>query len=278
MAEPTSRGSPPTSVTSDASMATSVPVPMATPRSARASAGRVVDAVADHRDLAAPAWRRSMTAALSPGSTSAMTCSAESPPGARRPPPWRGCRPSPATRPCRRPGGRDRLGGLGLDRVGDRHEARRRATGRDEHHGPAVRGDRFRAARSSAARSMPCSSSSRRLPTSTSIAVDEAAHAAADDRLEPVDLRASPAPSRAPCGTIASPSGCSEPVSSAAARSRTRASSKPVAGDHRRHRRPAQRERAGLVHDHGVDAAGRLERLAATDQDARLGALAGARP
>ena len=39
IAEPTSRGSPPTSVTSDASMATSVPVPMATPRSAWASAG-----------------------------------------------------------------------------------------------------------------------------------------------------------------------------------------------------------------------------------------------
>ena len=34
-------------------MATSVPVPMATPRSAWASAGRVVDAVADHRDPAA---------------------------------------------------------------------------------------------------------------------------------------------------------------------------------------------------------------------------------
>ena len=39
MADATSRGSPPTSVTSDDSMATSVPVPMATPRSACASAG-----------------------------------------------------------------------------------------------------------------------------------------------------------------------------------------------------------------------------------------------
>ena len=38
---------------SDASIATSVPVPIAIPRSACASAGSVVDAVADHRhDLA----------------------------------------------------------------------------------------------------------------------------------------------------------------------------------------------------------------------------------
>ena len=39
---------PPTSVTSDASMATSVPVPIAKPTSACVSAGRVVDAVAYH--------------------------------------------------------------------------------------------------------------------------------------------------------------------------------------------------------------------------------------
>jgi hypothetical protein len=38
--------------------------------------------------------------------------------------------------------------------------------------------------------------------------------------------------------------------------------------------RPAQRERAGLVEDDGVDAVGVLERLAAADQDAGLGALA----
>ena len=39
IAAPTRRGSPPTSVTSDASIATSVPVPMATPTFAWASAG-----------------------------------------------------------------------------------------------------------------------------------------------------------------------------------------------------------------------------------------------
>ena len=45
----TPRGSPPTSVTSEASRATSAPVPMAMPTSARARAGASLTAVADHR-------------------------------------------------------------------------------------------------------------------------------------------------------------------------------------------------------------------------------------
>ena len=53
MASALASRSPETSVMSEASIATSVPVPIARPRSACASAGRVVDAVADHRDDAA---------------------------------------------------------------------------------------------------------------------------------------------------------------------------------------------------------------------------------
>ena len=127
---------------------------------------------------------------------------------------------------------------------------------------------------SSAARSMPCSSSSRRLPTRTADAVDHAAHAAAHDRLEPVDLRE--AQLRLACladdrlaqrvlGAGLQRRGEVQDASLVEARRR----------DHRRHHGPPQRERAGLVHDDGVDAAGRLERLAAPDEDAHLGALAG---
>ena len=52
--------------------------------------------------------------------------------------------------------------------------------------------------------------------------------------------------------------------------------SKPGRGNDRDHRGLAQRERPGLVEDDGVDPARGLERLAAADEDPRLGALAGA--
>ena len=56
-------------------MATSVPVPIARPRSACASAGGVVDAVADHGHDPALGLQPPTTSALSAGSTSAMTSS-----------------------------------------------------------------------------------------------------------------------------------------------------------------------------------------------------------
>jgi hypothetical protein len=53
IAAATSSGSERISTTSAVSTATSVPVPIASPTSACARAGAVVDAVADHRDLPA---------------------------------------------------------------------------------------------------------------------------------------------------------------------------------------------------------------------------------
>ncbi len=73
MADATSRGSPPTRVTSDASMATSAPVPMATPRSAWASAGASLMPSPIIATARPPACSSAILAALSPGSTSART-------------------------------------------------------------------------------------------------------------------------------------------------------------------------------------------------------------
>ena len=82
----------------------------------------------------------------------------------------------------------DRLGGLGLHRVRDRDEARRRTTGRNEHHGPAVRGDGSRGLQQR--REVDALLLEQPAAADEDLdAVDDTAHAAADDRLEPVDLR-----------------------------------------------------------------------------------------
>ena len=75
---------------------------------------------------------------------------------------------------------------------------------------------------------------------------------------------------------MAAPSGCSLPRSSEPARSSRSAAVVPGRRGDRRDRRPAEGQRAGLVHDHGADPVGGLERLAAADDDPRLGAPTGA--
>ena len=84
--------SPDISTTSAASMATSVPVPMAMPTSACGERRRVVDAVADEGDppAAAPAARRT-AATLPPGSTSADHL-VDAEPARRSPAPCGRCR------------------------------------------------------------------------------------------------------------------------------------------------------------------------------------------
>ena len=117
------RRSPFTSVTPALSIATSVPVPIAMPTSACASAGRVVDAVARHRDDAAlrlqPLDDRLPSAR---GSTSATTSSM---PELARRPPRRSSRLSPVSMTTRMPSARSAASASGvgrLDRVGDAEE------------------------------------------------------------------------------------------------------------------------------------------------------------
>ncbi len=85
MAAGTPRGSPPTSVTPDASIATSAPVPMATPRSARASAGASLMPSPTIATVRPRPWSRSTIAGLAPRA---------GPRRRRRAP---GCRPGRAT-------------------------------------------------------------------------------------------------------------------------------------------------------------------------------------
>ena len=92
MAEATRRGSPPTSVTSEASMATSVPVPMAMPRSAGASAGASLMPSPTMATDPAIAWSARTRSALSPGRTSAMTRRVDADLARHASRPRRGCR------------------------------------------------------------------------------------------------------------------------------------------------------------------------------------------
>ena len=166
---------------SEASIATSVPVPIARPRSAWASAGGVVDAVADHRDHAAlglQAARRRRP--CRPGSTSAITssmptsaataaggrprCRRSAAPGAGR------ARAARATASARR----------GLDGVGDDEDRARRGrpSRRRSRSARAPRRAR-RAASSSGGRCIAQSASSAGRPTTTRVAVDDALDAEA---------------------------------------------------------------------------------------------------
>ena len=76
--------------------------------------------------------------------------------------------------------------------------------------------------------------------------------------------------------TIASASGCSLPRSAAAARRSSSSLGRSRHGLQDRDRRRAAGDRAGLVEDDRGDPLRMLERRAVADQDARLGALAGA--
>ncbi len=68
------RRSPPMRVTSEAAIATSVPLPMAMPRSARARAGASLIPSPTMATVLPPRWRAATWAAFCSGSTSARTC------------------------------------------------------------------------------------------------------------------------------------------------------------------------------------------------------------
>ena len=247
------------------------------PEVGRGEGRGVVDPVADHgHDLAPGAAARRRPPALSPGRTSATDAlGRDARPGAataRAVARW-----SPVTSQASMPAAVERpdgLGRLGLDRVGDRDEARRRRRRRRRRRAssrprpgprpprPARRGRR--PARPGSGRCRRGRSARRRSPR----------------RRRPRSprrrrRRGRRAAGRARRATIAAASGCSEPASTAAA-SRSRSSSARSPGrDDLGHRGLAPRQRPGLVEDDRRHPVGVLERLAAADEDPGLGAPPG---
>ena len=124
----------------------------------------------------------------------------------------------------------------------------------------------------SAARSTPRSVISRRLPTATSRPPTVPTDAASDDGLEPVDrLEAELALARPPDDRLAE--GMLGPGLERGREVQQLRRREPGGGHDGRDLGPAEGEGAGLVEDHGVDAPGGLERLAAAHEDPRLGPL-----
>ena len=261
-------------------MATSVPVPMATPRSAWASAGASLmpsPTIATIRALgleplddgrpcrrAAPRRRRA--------SRGCPTCTRDGlgRRAARRRSPARRSMPRAVQRA-------DGLGGSGLDRIADGDQPGDATVDGDV--GDACGRPRRLAscAAPSGAMSTPCSAISRALPTSTRAPPStRGVRRRAGDRLEagrPAGSRARRARARS-----RSPRRADARCPS---RRRPRVAARSAGVEPGRRRRPSatvgrpRGQRAGLVEDDAVDPVRQLERLAAADQDARLGAAAG---
>ena len=260
--------SPLSSVTPALSSATSVPVPIAMPTSARASAGASLmpsPAIATTRPAACSF---STTAAFSAGRTSATTSSMpdRAPDRLRRHPAVAGEHHRPQPFGAER---RDHLGRARLDRIGQPQDAapaaRRRRRRRPS--------DRRRAARRrappAAPPSTPSSASSRAFPSATARPSTRPRTPRPAQRLDAV---ASPSATPRPAAprTIAAASGCS------LARSSDAASRSNVASSlRRRSRRPttssrlALGQRPGLVDHEGVDLVQDLQRLGVLEQHAR---------
>ena len=161
------RRSPPIRVMSEAAIATSVPVPMAMPRSAWASAGASLMPSPTIATTLPSACSALTLSAFCSGSTSASTWSMPT----SRAIASAVARLSPVSIQTSRPSAfelRDRLARLGLQRVGDRDQAGGLAVDRDEHRRRAVAGQRRRRARPARRVDMPISHRAARLPSKTS--------------------------------------------------------------------------------------------------------------
>ncbi len=217
-------------------MATSVPVPIARPRSACASAGASLTPSPTMATTRPSACRRRTTPALSAGSTSAMTSSM---PTSRRDRP----RPSAALSPVSSTGRRperaqlgDRGRARGLDGVGDDEQAARRAVPGGGDCGPAARPrPRARARVELGGQRAAPSRRAGRAADDDRVALDDAldAEALAVAR-RPRPPAARRARSRAALA-MARAIGCSEASSSAPAR-RSSSPRSIAAGDDRRRR------------------------------------------
>ena len=263
MAAATPRGSPPTSVTSEASIATSAPVPIAMPEVRLGQRRRVVDPVADHRHRP--------TAALQPldrgrlvrrqdlgedlvGGDADLGGHGDAPsPGRRRSRARPRCRPRSAR--GRRRGASALTGSLMAMSPAARPSIATNAMVRL----PADRSvpGRSRAAPRSTPRRLeqaPIADDHRVLPA---VGAHGPHDPAADDGLEVASREPNPSSSRFARATIAAPSGCSLARSRAPARSSTVRSVNPAATRTSAHRRPAERQRAGLVEDRPCRPGGR---------------------
>ncbi len=276
IASPTACRSPRTSVRSLASIATSVPVPIAIPRSACASAPASFTPSPTIATTRPSACSRSTTRTLSAGSTSAITSSM---PTCGRDRARRGlvvAGEQHRRQPERAQLG-DRRGARGLHRVGHHERAAQHAVPRRR-----------------APRCAPCASAAalaragrvvevhrpvgeqQLAPGDHRVALDHALHAEALAVGEALDRRkrAEPRAARARRwpGRSGAPTRARARRRCAAARRR----SVPAAGSTSTTRHPPGRDRAGLVEHDGVDGAGRLQHLGPLDEDAELGAAAGA--
>ena len=227
MASAATRRSPRTRVRSDASIAASVPVPMASPRSAWASAAASLTPSPTMATTLPSACSRLTTSTLSAGSTSAITSSMPTSAATVR----ATASLSPVSSTGVEPEGaqpRDRLGAGRLDRVGhDQHRARL-AVPADRDGGTARRPAPAPARRSSSA-GRCCDHSAQQLRPADQhrVPVDDALHAEPLDVGEVLDRG-----SRRPLGgalAMAWAIGCSEACSSAPASRSTSPRSSPSA-------------------------------------------------
>ena len=272
------RRSPLTSVTPALSIATSVPVPIAMPTSACASAGASLmpsPAIATTRPSRCS---RLITVALLLGQhvgDAPRRCRAAARPLAR----WRGCRRSASRRAGPRRAARERLRRRGLDRIGDADQARQPpSTATNITVWPVARAARRRARPAPPASTPSVVASARDCRAATRRPSTVPRHALARSATRSPTPRGSDAararrPRRSPRA-----SGCSLPRSSAAASAQHVVF---VDAGRRRDRdqaRLALGQRAGLVDDQRVDFPQQLDRLGVLEQHARAARLARWRP
>ena len=277
MASAAARRSPRTRVRSLASMATSVPVPMAMPRSAWASAAASLTPSPTMATTRPSACRRRTTSTFWPGSTSAMTSSM---PDLGGDGPGRAfVVPGQQHRAQAEPGELgDRLGAGGLDGVGDDQDPADGAVPADGDRRcdrPVRRGGGRPASVASRAR-RPLVGQPGRAPGDDGVPVDDALHAEPLGRGELRRPAAGPRPGRGPRRRSAAATGCSEASSTAPTSASSSSSRDSGGGDDVDQAHPAGGDGAGLVQHHRVDPAGRLQDLRALDEDAQLGAPPGA--
>ena len=261
-------------------MATSAPVPMATPRSATARAGaslRPSPTIATTRPGREPLDQGGLVVGPGVGDDALAR---RSPRRRRRPPRSSGRRRSPATRRRRSDGQPpDRLGRAVLDRIVDREQPRHATVDRDEGDGATGAGRLVDAAPVEAVVSMPCSRSQRGLPTSTSRSPPSSSMvpatplptlAAKPGQSPEAELVAVGVPHDRRTERVLAPALDARPRSRARSAGRTRRR-RPTAWTVGR---PAVSVPV-LSRTTGRHAVRHLERLAAADQDPRLGAATG---
>ena len=279
---------------SDASIATSAPVPIAIPRSASASAGASLTPSPTIATTRPSACSRRTTSAFSAGSTSAMTSSMPTRLGdrARGRLVVAGHEDRAQAELAQPPHGlrRARLGLVGDDEQRARRavpaaDDRRQALGLGLRRARAVRARRAATARLGVERAgSPARARAvrrerrgdeRRPPGDDLVAVDDAAHAEPALAGEAAHARRA-RPARAAALAIARAIGCSEACSSAPTSAQRPRLVLALGDDDAPQRHPPLRERAGLVEHDRVDAARGLEDLRPLDEQPELRAAPGA--